>query len=54
MRDRLVANGYTSDLRVISNGLVTDACVRVPHENKPYVLICIGRLSGEKDPYTIL
>ena len=54
VRDRLVANGYTSDLRVISNGLVPDACVRVPQENKPYVLICIGRLSGEKDPYTLL
>ena len=54
VRDRLVAAGYTTDLRVISNGLVPDTCVRVPHENKPFVLICIGRLSGEKDPYTLL
>jgi len=54
VRDRLIANGYTSDLRAISNGLVPDACVRVPHENNPYLLICIGRLSGEKDPYTLL
>ena len=54
VRDRLIANGFTSDLRVISNGLVPDECVRVPHENNPYVLICIGRLSGEKDPCTLL
>ena len=54
VKERLLANGFTSDLRVISNGLVPDACVRVPHENKPFVLICIGRLSGEKDQYTLL
>ena len=54
VRDRLVANGFTSDLRVISNGLVPAPCVRVPHENKPFVLVCIGRLSGEKDPCTLL
>ena len=54
VKDRLVAAGYTADLRVISNGLVPDACVRVPHENKPFVVICIGRFSGEKDPYTLL
>jgi len=54
VKDRLVAAGYTADLRVISNGLVPDACVRVPHENRPFVLICIGRFSGEKDPYTLL
>lgn len=54
VKDRLVANHFTSNLRVISNGLVSDACVRVPHKNKPYKIICIGRLSGEKDPYTLL
>ena len=54
VKDRLEANGYKADLRVISNGLVPDACVRVPHENKPYLLICIGRLSGEKSPCTLL
>lgn len=54
VKDRLVANHFTSNLRVISNGLVSDACVRVPHKNKPYIIICIGRLSGEKDPYTLL
>lgn len=54
VRDRLIANGYTSDLRVISNGLVPDDCVRVPRENRPFEIICIGRLSGEKDPYTLL
>ena len=54
VKDRLVAAGYTADLRVISNGIVPDACVRVPHENKPWVVICIGRLSGEKDQHTLL
>jgi len=54
VKDRLVASGFTSDLRVISNGVVPDACVRVPHQNKPFVVICIGRLSGEKDPLTLL
>ena len=54
VKDRLVASGFTSDLRVISNGVVPDACVRVPHQNKPFVVICIGRLSGEKDPFTLL
>lgn len=54
VKDRLVANGFKADLRVISNGLVTDACIRVPHQNQPFLLICIGRLSGEKSPYTLL
>lgn len=54
VKDRLLANGYTADLRVISNGLVPDACVRVPHQNNPFVVVCIGRLSHEKDPYTLL
>ena len=54
VRDRLVANGFTRDLRVISNGLVPDECIRVPHENRPFRVICIGRLSGEKDPYALL
>jgi len=54
VRDRLEANGYKADLRVISNGLVPDECIRVPHQNNPYLLICIGRLSGEKSPFTLL
>jgi len=54
VRDRLIANGFTGDLRVISNGVVPDECIRVPHQNQPFLIICIGRLSGEKDPYTLL
>jgi glycosyltransferase involved in cell wall biosynthesis len=54
VRDRLEAFGYKADLRVISNGLVPDECIRVPHQNNPYLLICIGRLSGEKSPDTLL
>ena len=54
VKDRLEANGFKADLRVISNGLVPDACIRVPHQNQPFLLICIGRLSGEKSPYTLL
>lgn len=54
VRERLEANGIKSGLRVISNGLVPDECIRVPRQNKPYLLCCIGRLSGEKSPYTLL
>ena len=54
VKDRLVANAFTSELRVISNGVVPDKCIREPHQDKPFVLACIGRLSGEKDQYTLI
>lgn len=52
--NRLKANGFTSELRHISNGLVPDACIREPRQNRPFILCCIGRLSGEKDQKTLL
>ena len=51
---RLQNNGFTSELRLISNGVVPDPCIREPHENHPFVVACIGRLSGEKDQKTLL
>ena len=52
--ERLQKNGFSSSLRQFSNGLIPDGCVRKPHQNHPYVLACIGRLSGEKDQATLL
>ena len=52
--ERLQKNGFTSRLRQISNGVVPDPCIRVKHQNRPWVLACIGRLSGEKDQMTLL
>lgn len=54
VKDRLDANAFTTELRVISNGVVPDKCVRESHQNRPFVLVCIGRLSGEKDQYTLI
>ena len=52
--ERLQRNGFTARLRLISNGVVPDRSIRVNRENHPYVLACIGRLSGEKDQMTLL
>ena len=52
--DRLKANGFTSELRLISNGVVPDPCIRKPREEGPFRLCCIGRFSGEKDQKTLL
>lgn len=54
VKNRLEANGFTGDLRVISNGIVPDPCIRIPHQNQPFIVACIGRLSGEKDQKTLL
>ena len=54
VKERLEANGFTSNLRVISNGVVPDPSVRQAHQNRPFRLACIGRLSGEKDQFTLL
>ena len=52
--DRLKSNGVTSHLRLISNGIVPDPCIRKPRTNRPFIVACIGRLSGEKDQATLL
>lgn len=54
VKDRLDASAFTSELRVISNGVVPDKCIREPHQNKPFIVACIGRLSGEKNQYTLI
>lgn len=54
VKERLEANGFTGDLRLISNGIVPDACIRQPQQNRPFRVACIGRLSGEKDQFTLL
>lgn len=51
---RLKANGFTSELRLISNGVVPDSCIRKPREEGPFRLCCIGRISVEKDQKTLL
>ena len=52
--DRLERIGCTSQLHVISNGIVPDESIRQPQENHPYLVACIGRLAGEKDQLTLL
>ena len=52
--ERLQKHKFTSRLRLISNGVTADACIRLDHENHPYILACIGRFSGEKDQMTLL
>ena len=54
VKERLAANAFTSELRVISNGVVPDRCVREGHRENPFVVACIGRFSGEKDQYTLI
>lgn len=61
VRQRLLENHYTSELRVISNGLIPETCIRPanPPENyfdpeRPLEVICIGRLASEKDQITLL
>ena len=56
VKRHLVENGYSAQLRVISNGIVlhdvpTDA--EEPQTN-PYRILCIGRLSNEKSQKTLI
>jgi len=61
VRERLQENHFTSELRVISNGLIPETCLRPvnPPENyfdpeRPLEVIYIGRLAGEKDQITLI
>lgn len=61
VRKRLQENGYTSELRVISNGLIPETCLRPANPPKDYLdperpleVICIGRLANEKDQITLI
>lgn len=52
---RLSSFHFKARLHVISNGMTTDfeSCENNP-ETDPYMILCIGRLSVEKDQYTLL
>lgn len=60
VQDRLRRYHFKPELRVISNGLIPEDCIRPvnPPENyldpeRPLEVVCIGRLSKEKDQYTL-
>ena len=56
VKEYLEANGYTSELRVITNGIDIEATPRVegvPSTN-PYRILCVGRLANEKDQITLI
>lgn len=56
VKEHLEANGYTSELRVITNGIDIEATPRVegvPSTN-PYRILCVGRLAKEKDQITLI
>lgn len=61
VRQRLQENHFTSELRVISNGLIPESCLRPAdppadylNPNRPLEVVCIGRLAGEKDQITLI
>jgi len=61
VRQRLLDNHFTSELRVISNGLIPETCLRPANPPKDYLdperpleVICIGRLAAEKDQITLI
>ena len=56
VKRHLQENGYTALLTVISNGIEikeTPVHLKEPCKN-PYIIICIGRLSNEKDQMTLI
>lgn len=56
VREYLKANGYTSEMRVITNGIDTNQALEAPTEpsTRPYRILCVGRLSNEKDQITLI
>ena len=61
VQDRLRRFHFTSKLIHISNGIISDKCIRPltpPADyldpSRPLKVVCIGRLSAEKDQYTLL
>ncbi|MBR5499481.1 MAG: glycosyltransferase [Bacteroidales bacterium] len=56
VKEHLEKNGYTSQLRVITNGIELSEPVKSdfdPH-TRPYRILCTGRLSNEKSQITLL
>ena len=61
VQDRLRRYHFSCELQYISNGIIPDECIRPltpPADyldpSRPFKVICIGRLSAEKDQYTLL
>lgn len=56
VKDYLLRHGYTSDLRVISNGVDVSDSLTVQNEPviKPYRIISIGRFANEKSQTTLI
>ncbi|MBO4768651.1 MAG: glycosyltransferase [Bacteroidales bacterium] len=56
--ERLKAFGFKPRLHLISNGIIPDRNIRVekPSDdpNRPFLVVCIGRLAVEKDQPTLL
>ncbi|MBQ9410653.1 MAG: glycosyltransferase [Bacteroidales bacterium] len=61
VQDRLRGLHFTSELEYISNGITPSECLRplTPPADyldpeRPFKVVCIGRLSAEKDQFTLL
>ena len=56
--ERLQKFGFKARLHLISNGIIPDENIRpaekVQDQSKPFLVVCIGRLSVEKDQPTLL
>ena len=56
--ERLQKFGFKARLHLISNGIIPDVNIRPKDENedpnRPFLVVCIGRLSVEKDQPTLL
>ena len=56
--ERLRKFGFKARLHLISNGIIPDVNIRPKDENenpnRPFLIVCIGRLSVEKDQPTLL
>ena len=56
--ERLQKFGFKARLHLISNGIIPDLNIRPKEENedpnRPFLVVCIGRLSVEKDQPTLL
>lgn len=56
--ERLRKFGFKSRLHLISNGIIPDLSLRPKEEdedpNRPFLVVCIGRLAVEKDQPTLL
>ena len=54
--EHLKANGYTSEMRVITNGIDISQASLAPTapSTNPYRILCVGRLANEKDQITLI